>query len=233
VMADVNKDVITGNQMKATEDLPLPKRILLAGFVTFVERGYDQTSMDEVATAAGTTKRTVYAHFGNKETLFRSAMANAVERFQSELPLLDHSGEPELELVKFANRFSDLCTWRRAVLLQRLVIGETERAPDIGEMMHDEVIVGAERCVADFVASRFPANGPAVKAGRDDWAMSMARLFLNMATGPQRVATLMEARTPAPDHPIVSGSGRDDAWIRLAVRFFLDGLATAATPRES
>lgn len=228
-MADVNKDVITGNQMKATDDLPLPKRILLAAFVTFVERGYDQTSMDEVAAAAGTTKRTVYSHFGNKERLFRDAIANAVERFHAELPLLDHSADPTQELAKFASHFSDMCTWRRAVLLQRVVIGETERTPDLGEMMHREVIVRAERLVADFIAARFQPGAAAVTGSGDDWAMTMARLFLNMATGPQRVETLMEARSPAPDHPLVSGAGRDDAWIGLAVRFFLDGLAVSAT----
>lgn len=95
---------------------PLPKRILLAAFVTFVERGNDQTWMDEVAAAAGTTKRTVHAPFGKKETLFRGTIANAVE-------------------------------------------------------------------------------------------LAMARLFPNMATGPQRVATLMEARRPAPT-PLWSRCGQ-------------------------
>ncbi|NUB45483.1 TetR/AcrR family transcriptional regulator [Fertoebacter nigrum] len=217
--------------MKGFDSLPLPKRILQAGFVTFVERGYDKASMDEVAAVAGTTKRTVYAHFGNKETLFRAALGNAVERFLAELPDLDHNGDPERELFRFAALFSELCTWRRAVLLQRVVIGESERSPDLGEMMHRDVILRAEALVADFLVAQFTQRAPQDDGTEADWAIAMARLFLNMATGPQRVATLMEARIPAPDHPLVRVSGADDAWVRLAVRFFLDGLSVSATRR--
>lgn len=229
-MADAYKDVIEGNRMKDIEGLPLPKRILLAAFVTFVERGYDKASMDEVAAAAGTTKRTVYAHYGSKEALFRAALGNAVERFLSELPDLDHQGDPEHELVTFITLFSELCTWRRAVLLQRVVIGESERSPDLGEMMHRDVILRAERLLADFLALRFAPRSAGETT--DDWAMAMARLLLSMATGPQRTATLMEARTPAPTHPLVQASGQDDAWVRRAVRFFLDGLTVSADRRE-
>lgn len=57
-----------------------------AAFITFAERGYEKASMDEVALVAETTKRTVYAHFGNKEALFRDAIGQAVDWFLSELP---------------------------------------------------------------------------------------------------------------------------------------------------
>lgn len=214
--------------MKNTEGLPLPEKILMSAIFTFVERGYEKASMDEVAAVAGTTKRTVYAHFGNKEKLFRAAIGNAVERFLSELPELDQNGDPESELQKFAIQFSELSTWRRAVLLQRVVIGEADRLPDLGELLHREVIVAAERRIAEFLTSRFSVR--ASWAG-EEWAMTMGRLFLNLATGPQRFATLMEARPPVLVHPHVMASGADDDWVRLAVRFFLDGLAVSATPK--
>lgn len=219
--------------MKGYEDQPLPKRILQGAFVTFVERGYDKASMDEVAAVAGTTKRTVYAHFDNKETLFRAAIGNAVERFLSELPDLDPSGDPEAELVKFASLFSDLCTWRRAVLLQRVVIGEAEHYADLGEMLHREVIGGAERRIARFLTARFAIRPlPDGDGTADEPAVALARLFLNMTTGPQRTATLMEARRPAQEHPFWGGTrGGDAPWVSLAVRFFLDGLAASATPQ--
>ncbi|MBH0239082.1 TetR/AcrR family transcriptional regulator [Methylobrevis albus] len=220
--------------MKGYEDQPLPKRILQAAFVTFVERGYDKASMDEVAAVAGTTKRTVYAHFDNKETLFRAAIGNAVERFLSELPDLDPAGDPEAELAKFASLFSDLCTWRRAVLLQRVVIGEAERYADLGEMLHREVIGGAERRIARFLTARFAIRPPPDGGSAEERALALARLFLNMATGPQRTATLMEARKPPQDHPFWGGTrGGDTPWVSFAVRFFLDGLAASAAPRPA
>lgn len=215
--------------MKRSEDLPLPTRILQAAFITFAERGYDNASMDEVALVAGTTKRTVYAHFLNKETLFRASIGKAVEWFLSELPELDPIGDPEAELIKFATLFSELSTWRRPVLLQRVVMAEAERLPDLGDMLHRDVIVGAERRLASFLTACHAFRPLGFGINGDEKAFALARLFLNMATGPQRFASLMEARKPAPTHPSLGASGIDDDWVRLAVRFFLQGLTSTAT----
>lgn len=210
--------------MKVAAELPLETRILQAAFITFAERGYEKASMDEVASVAETTKRTVYAHFGNKEALFRAAIGQAVEWFLSELPEIDPSGDPEAELVGFASRFSDLSTWRRPVLLQRVVMGEAERLPDLGQMLHSKVILGAERRVADFLQTRFQLTSSLLGNEREKNAAMLASLFLNMATGPQRIATLLEAQQPPMAHPSVSGGGMAMDWIRPAVRFFLLGL---------
>jgi AcrR family transcriptional regulator len=46
----------------------------------FLDRGYDATSMDAIAKAAGTTKVTVYARFQSKEELFSSVLWWALQR---------------------------------------------------------------------------------------------------------------------------------------------------------
>lgn len=50
----------------------LGKRAAILGAATrlFIEQGFDGVSMDQIATAAGVSKLTVYSHFGDKETLF-------------------------------------------------------------------------------------------------------------------------------------------------------------------
>ncbi len=48
--------------------------ILAAAVKLFVARGYDATSMDAVASAAGVSKLTVYNHFSDKENLFLAAV---------------------------------------------------------------------------------------------------------------------------------------------------------------
>jgi AcrR family transcriptional regulator len=45
----------------------LRENILWAAPDVFLESGYDRASMDVVASRAKTTKRTLYAHFANKE----------------------------------------------------------------------------------------------------------------------------------------------------------------------
>lgn len=47
----------------------------------FVRRGYRATTMDEVAAAAGLTKRTLYAWHADKEALFRACVMLGAERF--------------------------------------------------------------------------------------------------------------------------------------------------------
>jgi AcrR family transcriptional regulator len=45
----------------------------------FIAQGFDQTSMEQVASAAKTTKRTVYQHFQSKEDLFYAVVLKAAE----------------------------------------------------------------------------------------------------------------------------------------------------------
>ena len=58
----------------------------------FVRRGYRATTMDEVAAAAGVTKRTLYAWHADKEALFRACVMVGAERF----PRLAPDGEGDL-----------------------------------------------------------------------------------------------------------------------------------------
>jgi AcrR family transcriptional regulator len=207
--------------MKKTDGMPLAQAILFAAIPTFVEFGFDNASMDVVAARASTTKRTVYAHYGNKEALFRSALAKAVELFQSEMPRLTDPDDPAGELERFALGFGNLSTWKGAVQLQRVVMGGAGRFADLGKMLHRDIIEHAETIIADYLR--------AVDAGRNgkDYRV-LAGIFLNMTTGPQRFATLLEARRPLPQHPLATETDDTDrAAIHEAVRIFLRGAGFA------
>jgi len=45
----------------------------------FLENGFERTSIDAICAAAGMAKRTVYARYGDKETLFKAALRRAID----------------------------------------------------------------------------------------------------------------------------------------------------------
>ena len=59
--------------------------VLDAALELFLESGYEGTSMDAIARAAGVTKPVVYACFSGKDELFRSLLAREEERILSEI----------------------------------------------------------------------------------------------------------------------------------------------------
>src|SRR5437867_11743891 len=59
--------------------------VLDAAFGLFLERGYEGTSMDAVARAAGVTKPVVYACFPSKEALFNELLRREEERVLGEI----------------------------------------------------------------------------------------------------------------------------------------------------
>jgi len=54
------------------QQLTKRERELRAGMELFLEEGFDNTSMDAIAAAAGVSKTTLYAHFGDKAGMFRA-----------------------------------------------------------------------------------------------------------------------------------------------------------------
>ena len=60
-------------------------QVLDAALKLFLERGYEGTSMDAIARAAGVTKPVVYACFPGKDELFRALLRREEERILTEI----------------------------------------------------------------------------------------------------------------------------------------------------
>ena len=59
---------------KAAEKDAIPTLILHAALMLFRKRGLDATSIEQIAIVAGTSKTTIYRHFGSKEALAEAAV---------------------------------------------------------------------------------------------------------------------------------------------------------------
>ena len=203
------------------EDLSgLPKRqaIVMAAKYEFMERGFAQATMDGIALRAGTTKRTIYNHFKNKEELFVGIVEFVSQRFLEKLPPPDRYSEDVAEaLESYAARFCELTTWTDSVGLQRMILGEIGRFPELASQLYRTAVTEAERQLADYLKDRTRAGVLAV-ADSEQAAMHL----LDLATGARRFRILFGVDEPIPGPPSedLSPSAIDES-IRKAVAVFL------------
>lgn len=95
---------VTGERERKRERLPAEQRretILAAGAGLFAARGYDGTSLDDVAAAAGVTKPILYRHFASKQDLYLALLrrhAQDMPRFVDPPPRQD-DGSVDIEAI--------------------------------------------------------------------------------------------------------------------------------------
>jgi TetR/AcrR family transcriptional regulator, mexJK operon transcriptional repressor len=108
--------------------------IMSAAAQVFLERGFPGTSVDDIAAAAGVSKRTVYNVFADKEQLFRAIIGDAIataERFSAELASTTaEATDAATALTALARELAALLLGGRVVPLRRLLIGEARRFPE-------------------------------------------------------------------------------------------------------
>ena len=63
----------------------------------FLENGFERTSIEAITAAAGMAKRTVYARYGDKTTLFKAALTRAIEEWIVPVGLLRAAESDDLE----------------------------------------------------------------------------------------------------------------------------------------
>lgn len=82
---------------------PGARRIESAARRLFANRGYADTSMAEIAAAAGVSKATVFHHFRSKRALYEALLGDAVTGFREQIvPLLETRDDLEGSLRRFA-----------------------------------------------------------------------------------------------------------------------------------
>ena len=108
--------------------------IVDAARTTFLARGFDAASMDQIALTAGVSKRTVYNRFRSKEELFGAAITETCRHL---LPVNVSDIEDTLppdELIRALSRvFVKGILEPEALSLRRIAAFEAERTPTIGK----------------------------------------------------------------------------------------------------
>src|SRR5215471_19223799 len=75
------------------------------GRTVFAERGYEATSVEEIAERAGISKPIVYGHFGGKEGLYAVIVDREVEHIVNRIVEAMSTGSPRERLERAALAF--------------------------------------------------------------------------------------------------------------------------------
>jgi TetR/AcrR family transcriptional repressor of mexJK operon len=177
----------------------------------FLERGFEQATIEAIAADVSMTKRTVYARYADKAALFRAAVRRGIERHavSPERIAATRTGDLEQSLVNIARLRIDLVRTPQGLKLQRIINTESYRFPDIFTMYYDLSARPTVRFLADLLRAECDAGQLAVED-----PMLAANVFMSMVvTGPVRFIT---SGNPLSDEEM-------DCRIAFAVRLFLQG----------
>ncbi len=111
--------------------------IRLAAGGLFLEKGFDGTSMDEVARRAEVSKQTVYSHFSCKDDLFIAAIQARIDESMPENTIEDLHNVPLKEaLFGVASQFADLLLSADSVAVFRLLAASAAKGPHLAELFY-------------------------------------------------------------------------------------------------
>jgi len=122
------------------------QRILDAAFARFVERGFADVSMREIAEQSGVTKSLIHHHFGSKKALWDAVKDRAFGRYADEqMAELENAENPDADLLErgVVNYFRFLRDHPQVVRL--LAWTHLEGDENCGEMDAELVRLGAHR----------------------------------------------------------------------------------------
>ena len=96
----------------------------------FLERGFGAVSMDELAAAAGLSRRTLYNQFASKDEIFRDMLSRVSRQIEDEFPSgIETTGDAEHVLCTIALNILDLHKSTECLGLLRILIADARQFP--------------------------------------------------------------------------------------------------------
>ena len=139
------------------------QQILMAAMELFTRNGFEGTSVDDIAAAAGVSKQTVYSHFGSKENLFGLAISTKCKQSGISPDDFDLEVPPERMLQEIAQRFMQLITSPEATRVHAVCTGSAETHPELGRIYFEQGPLQAVEAVARYLAAQDSAGTMSVE----------------------------------------------------------------------
>ena len=194
----------------------LMDRLRSAAVETFLEHGYEGTTMETVAQAAGITKTTLYSRYPDKRALFLAVSAWALNRLECE-----EQAAPEPLPDDLADALAVIA---RAILarsvdpdiarLNRMAIAESSRFPEFAANSQAVTCTARIRLITELLR-RHERAGTIVA---HDLELAAEHFFAMIGAMPAWLAAYGVYRTPEVE----------EAHLQRAVTLFLNGMLVRA-----
>jgi AcrR family transcriptional regulator len=172
----------------------LRQHILFVAKDVFLETGYERASMDTVAARAGTSKRSLYAHFESKDRLFLAVLDLIRELYLGRLRTPDaYADDPAEAVTLFCGRFLQLMVWEPQLRTCRLSIAEAERLPGSSNAYFEAMFASTYERLSAYLAEHYPMDSARSAALAED--------VLNAAVLPRLLRTLLNVEEVIKDTP--------------------------------
>lgn len=184
------------------------EQILRGAIAIFLRHGYEGTSMDQVATAAGVSKITIYKHFQDKQGLFIALMEQVTtQRFEAVFGTLSLEEEPAVVLRQVATKLLNLLAVDgEYIAFLRLIIGESGRFPALGQLF----VQAMPQRVLPLLSQYFVAH-PELDLAHPEAA---ARVFMGSLMGYTMTQYLLHGQALMPLAPEAMIDGLIDIIVR-------------------
>lgn len=144
-----------GRPPKSEVDTITP-RLLASATSVFLEAGYEQANIAEVAQRAGCSKRTLYQRFPSKLDLFSAFIQFFVEQRLEEIRIsVDPTAALEKQLIKVVGVIRDYALSEDAYQLHRLIVQDGRRFPELRTIMDRAAWEPGNKVIKDLLRSHF------------------------------------------------------------------------------
>ncbi|MGW4095842.1 TetR/AcrR family transcriptional regulator [Mycobacterium sp. NPDC004974] len=188
------------------------RELLDCALEVFLDNGFERSTIESIAAAAGMAKRTIYGLYPDKATLFEAAVQRAVNRWLVPIETLRTAESDDLEETLLAIGRIRLAgiTSPAGIALQRILNAEGNRFPRLFRLVYEQGTMPALTFISEVLTRH--AEAGTIQIGDPEIVGSA---FLSMAVGGPATGAMWGVAWDPDDL---------DKRMRTCVRLFLDGV---------
>lgn len=192
-------------------------KIVRSAAKLFLEKGYDNVSINDIIDVVGGSKGTIYSNFGSKEQLFEAVVAQLCSDVTIRIDTRV-VGTVEEQLTRIAYSFVSKVLSPEILSFHRLVTSIGRTFPQAGRLFYNTGPRTVYQIIAGWIAMQQGQGN--IRSGEDPFRLAV--LFHDMLIGEQQLSWLTSASSEK------DRTRRIDQTVKLAVTVFLQGCASPA-----